>query len=637
MDDRPADAVTDRRVALHESTEHLRAVLETAVDGIILIDARGTIRIFNPACEKLFGYRQIEVIGRNVKMLMPAPFHGEHDRYLDDYRSTGERKIIGIGRDVEGRRKDGTTFPMALSVGESNHRGEPLFVGIIHDITEQNEFKEALKEAAEQLKAVVDTAVDGVILIDARGTVRMFNPACEKLFGYRQDEVIGRNVKMLMPPPFHEEHDRYLDDYRRTGARKIIGIGRDVKGRRKDDTTFPMALSVGEANHHGEPLFVGIIRDITEQDQFEQALKQGADLLKVVVDTAVDGVILVDSHGIVRMFNPACEQVFGYRQDEVVGHNVKMLMPSPFQEEHDGHMDKYRRSGERKIIGIGREVEGRHRDGTAFPMELSVGEARHKNEPMFVGVVRDITARRHAEDQREQLLKKLADSDVERGHFAHVAAHDLGQSVRMISSFCGLLSANYGDRLDERGREYLKLMSGGATTMRALLDDLVEHGRLDFEEENEAWFDPDSSLKDVLGSLSEVIETSNAVVTHDELPMICATPIRFARLLQNLIGNAIKYVAPGVSPRIHISAKATPGEWIFSVKDNGIGIAPQYHDRIFEPFKRLHNSSQYAGTGMGLAICKKIVQGFGGRLTVESVPQQGATFSFSIKRVPEGT
>jgi two-component system, LuxR family, sensor kinase FixL len=594
------------------------------------------------ACEKLFGYRQDEVVGRNVKMLMPAPFHGEHDRYLKDYRRSGERKIIGIGRDVEGRHKDGATFPMALSVGEAHHDGEQLFVGIIRDITEQNQFKEALKEGAEQLKAVVDTAVDGVILIDSHGIVRMFNPACEQLFGYRQDEVVGQNVKMLMPAPFHEEHDGYLENYHRSGERKIIGIGREVEGRRQDGTTFPMELSVGEARHKNEPLFVGIIRDVTkrrqaddEQNQFKEALKEGAEQLKAVVDTAVDGVILIDSHGIVRMFNPACEQVFGYRQDEVVGNNVKMLMPKPFHEEHDGYLENYQHSGERKIIGIGREVAGRRKDGATFSIELSVGEARHRNEPLFVGIIRDITKRRQAEDQRELLMKRLTELDIERGHFAHVAAHDLGQSVRMVSSFCGLLSANYAAQLDERGREYITLMTSAAGAMRALLDDLVEHGRLDFEKETESWFDSNKSLKDVLASLSEAIETSHAVVTHDELPRICATPIRFARLLQNLIGNAIKYVALGVAPRIHVSGKATSDDWIFSVADNGIGINPQYHDRIFEPFKRLHNASQYAGTGMGLAICKKIVQGFGGHLWVDSAPKQGSKFFFSIKRVQE--
>src|SRR5262249_28820433 len=158
------------------------------------------------------------------------------------------------------------------------------------------------------------------------------------------------------------------------------------------------------------------------------------------------------------------------------------------------------------------------------------------------------------------------------------------------------------DNLDERGREYISLMAGAARTMQALLDDLVEHGRLDFDNESEAWFDAEDSLKTVLGNLSETIEATHTVVTHDDLPMICATPIRFARLLQNLIGNAIKYVAPGVAPRVHVTAGTTADEWVFRVEDNGIGIDPQYHARIFEPFKRLHTASQYAGTGMGLAI-----------------------------------
>jgi PAS domain S-box-containing protein len=167
----------------NNNENRLRAVVDTAVDGVILIDATGTILMFNPACERLFGYRQEEVAGQNVKMLMPSPFQTEHDRYLENYHRTGERKIIGIGREVVGRRKDGSTFPMDLSVGEAVEDGHPIFVGIIHDLTERERQQQAVREAAARLRAVVDTAVDGVILIDAKGKVVMFNPACERLFG----------------------------------------------------------------------------------------------------------------------------------------------------------------------------------------------------------------------------------------------------------------------------------------------------------------------------------------------------------------------------------------------------------------------------------------------------------------------
>jgi len=256
------------------SDAHLKAVVDTAVYGVILIDASGAILMFNPACGRLFGYGADEVIGQNVKLLMPEPFHGEHDGYLENYRRTGERKIIGIGREVVGRRKDGSTFPMELSVGEDSQDGDTIFVGIIHDLTTRKRDEQALHDSASRLKAVVDTAVDGVILIDATGTVQVFNPACERLFGYHAEDVIGQNVKLLMPPPFHAEHDGYLENYRRTGERKIIGIGREVVGRRKDGSTFPMDLSVGEARQGGETVFVGVIHDLTDRKRTEEQLVQ---------------------------------------------------------------------------------------------------------------------------------------------------------------------------------------------------------------------------------------------------------------------------------------------------------------------------------------------------------------------------
>ena len=251
-----------------------RAVVDTAVDGVILIDEKGTIRMFNPACQRLFGYSADEVEGQNVKVLMPAPYRDEHDRYLSNYHQTHERKIIGIGREVVGRRKDGTTFPMDLSVGEANEDGKPVFVGIIHHLTERKRIDQAAIEAAMRMKAVLDTAVDGIILIDAKGSILMFNPACERLFGYAADEVMGQNVKVLMPQPYRAEHDQYLDHYLTTGERKIIGIGREVVGQRKDGTTFPMDLSVGQAEQQGQSVFVGIIHDLTERKHTEEQLVQ---------------------------------------------------------------------------------------------------------------------------------------------------------------------------------------------------------------------------------------------------------------------------------------------------------------------------------------------------------------------------
>ena len=262
-----------------DTPNRLGVVLSTAVDGIIIMDEAGRIQSFNPACERLFGYSAEETLGNNVNMLMPTPYREEHDGYLANYYRTGQRKIIGIGREVTGQRKDGSTFPMELSVGETIHDGARIFVGIIRDISERKAAETNLRESEERIRAVIDTAVDGVIIIDASARIQIFNPACQRLFGYSADEVIGENVKMLMPPPYHGEHDGYMANYRATGERKIIGIGREVMGQRKDGSTFPMELSVGEAFQDGKPVFVGIVRDITERKDAELAIKRSVDEL----------------------------------------------------------------------------------------------------------------------------------------------------------------------------------------------------------------------------------------------------------------------------------------------------------------------------------------------------------------------
>ena len=257
-----------------DESGRLKALVDTAVDGIILIDSAGTILRVNPACERLFGYAAAELLGNNVKQLMPEPYRASHDGYLERYQQTGEAKIIGIGREVLGQRKDGTVFPMHLSVGEAREEGKPVFVGIVHDLTELRNQELETREAAERLRAVVETAVDGVILIDRQGLIQMFNPACEQLFGYAANEVLGQNVKILMPAPYREEHDGYLRHYHSTGEARIIGIGREVEGRRKDGETFPMALSVGEAKLTSGSAYVGIIHDLTERKRTEEQLVQ---------------------------------------------------------------------------------------------------------------------------------------------------------------------------------------------------------------------------------------------------------------------------------------------------------------------------------------------------------------------------
>jgi PAS domain S-box-containing protein len=266
---------------LHDSHARLQSIIDSAVDGIIVIDAEGRIESFNRGAERLFGYPCAEVIGRNVNLLMPSPDHEQHDGYIARYHATGEAKIIGIGREVTGRRRGGTKFPLHLSVGEMSIGGERKFTGVLHDLSARVQLDERLRASEARWRSIIESAVDGIVVIDAQGRIEAFNPAAERLFGHGEREVIGQNVNILMPSPYHEEHDTYLARYLATGVQKIIGIGREVLGLRKDGTTFPVHLSVGEMTVTGERKFTGILHDLSARVRIEEQLREQSTLARL--------------------------------------------------------------------------------------------------------------------------------------------------------------------------------------------------------------------------------------------------------------------------------------------------------------------------------------------------------------------
>jgi PAS domain S-box-containing protein len=269
------------QTALRKSEERLRSIVESAVEGIVTIDERGTLETFNPAAERLFGYAASEVLGRNVSVLMPSPDQEHHDGYLAHYRNTGERKIIGTGRQVLGKRKNGSTFPLHLSVGEMIVDGRRGFTGILHDLSVRTAMEVALRKSEERLRSIVESAIDGIIVIDERGHIQAFNPAAERLFGYKANDVLDRNVSLLMPSPDREQHDQYLKKYLTTGQQHIIGVGREVIGLRRDGSTFLLHLSVGEMTIDGRRSFTGLIHDLTQRVELEHLLSEQKSLAKL--------------------------------------------------------------------------------------------------------------------------------------------------------------------------------------------------------------------------------------------------------------------------------------------------------------------------------------------------------------------
>jgi two-component system sensor kinase FixL len=284
MADRAGRAEATARIAAADGgarAQQLQTILDTAVDGIIVIDARGLVESFNRGAERLFGYTADEVVGRNVSLLMPSPDGERHDEYLARYLSTGEPRIIGQGRAVQGRRRDGSVFPLHLSVGEMTIGGQRKFTGMLHDLTVRVQHEQRSLASEARWRSVVDSAVDGIVVIDAAGHIESFNPAAERLFGHAAADVIGRNVSMLMPSPYREEHDGYLARYVATGVKRIIGVGREVQGLRRDGSVFPLHLSVGEMDGPGGRRFTGILHDLTARTALERQLRQQASLAEL--------------------------------------------------------------------------------------------------------------------------------------------------------------------------------------------------------------------------------------------------------------------------------------------------------------------------------------------------------------------
>lgn len=382
-----------------DSAGLLKAVIETAVDGILTIDQFGAITSANPAVQRMFGYAPAELLGKNVKILMPSPYHEEHDDYLRSYRETGLRKIIGIGRQVSGRRKDGTIFPIDLAVGETPTDQGMVFTGIVRDISDRVKTEHELRRERALFKSVVETAVDGIITIDVQGTVITANPAVQQIFGYAPAELIGNNVKMLMPSPYFEEHDQYLANYVETGVKKIIGIGREVRGRRKDGEEFPLYLAVSETQTDQGTIYTGIVRDISDRKAVEESLWRTNAQLNHLLDhsPAVLYALRLEDFDIVPyMVSSNIEEILGYTIEETLN---KDWWPSVLHpDDRDAAFESLNRTlseglatSEYRVVhkrGFYRFIEDRRR--------LTFGKERQAEE--IVGIWTDITDRKVMEE-----------------------------------------------------------------------------------------------------------------------------------------------------------------------------------------------------------------------------------------------
>ena len=480
-------------------------------------------------------------------------------------------------------------------------------------------------------RAVIEAALDAIVVIDQNGVIRSVNKATQQIFGYPTEELVGRNVNILMPEPYAKEHDGYLANYTETGQKKIIGIGREVAGRRKDGSVFPMDLLVGEAQAEGETIFVGIIRDISDRKAAELALRESESRLRSILDTVPDAIVVIDGRGTLQSFSSAAERLFGYAEAEVVGTNVNLLMPSPYREAHDSYLERYLTTGERRIIGIGRVVVGLRKNGETFPMELAVGEFRLAAGRYFTGFVRDLTEQqrvaRRLQDLQSELSHALRLSVT--GQMASTMAHELNQPLTAVTNY--LEAARHLLRSVAGATERLDDLMGRAVAQADRAGGVIRHLR-QFVSKGDTERRAESVNKLVEEALALALvgaRQSGVRVTLElapVMPPILADAVQIQQVVLNLVRNAIEAMEEVDRRELVIGTCALPNMVEVTVADTGPGIAPEMADRLFQPFV----STKKAGMGLGLSICREIVEAHHGRLTSAPRTEGGTVFRVNL-------
>jgi PAS domain S-box-containing protein len=618
---------------LSESTESgakYRGLLEAAPDAMVVVNQAGEIVLLNVQAEKQFGYHRDELVGQKVKNIIPEGFA---ERLIADGTRTAAEALaqqIGTGIELNGRRKDGSEFPIEIMLSPLESAEGTLVTAAIRDISVRRAAEKHLGQMEGRYRGLLEAAPDAMVVVNQAGEIVLLNVQAEKQFGYRRDELVGQKVKNIIPEGFAE---RLIADGTRTAEDALaqqIGTGIELTGLRKDGSEFPIEIMLSPLESAEGTLVTAAIRDISVRRAAEKHLAQMEGRYRGLLEAAPDAMVVVNRRGEIVLLNVQAEKQFGYRRDELVGQRMKNIIPEGFAERLIADGLRSAEDALAQQIGTGIELTGLRRDGSEFPIEIMLSPLESAEGTLVTAAIRDISVRKTAETHLLNKVEELKRSNEELGQFAYIASHDLQEPLRMVASYTQLLSRRYKGKLDSDADEFIAFAVDGANRMQRLIQDLLAFSRVGTKGTELLDYSSEEALQQALINLRATIGDSGARVTHDPLPNVLADEMQLIQLFQNLVGNAIKYQSPG-TPQIHVSAaRNVEKKWIFSVRDNGLGIDPQYFDKIFGMFQRLHKREEFAGTGIGLAICKKIVERHGGSISVESQPGQGSTFRFTL-------
>ncbi|HEX4367240.1 MAG TPA: PAS domain S-box protein [Rhodopila sp.] len=516
----------------------------------------------------------------------------------------------------------------ALGKAEATEGGEPEIRGILIDVAR----RKMAEEATSRLAAIVTSSDDAIVGKTLDGVVTDWNRGAEVVFGYEAGEMVGRPISLLLPPGQEDETTQILNRIRR--GERVEHY--ETRRRRKDGAIIDVAITVSPV-HDGSGRLLGaskVARDITGAKRAEAALREREAHLQSVLDTVPDAMVVIDPHGVIQSFSQTAGRMFGYAASEVIGKNVRILMPDPDRLRHDEYLRHYLETGEKRVIGRGRVTTGRRKDGSSFPMDLSVGEMASGDGHFFTGFVRDLTERQSAQQQLQDLQAELIRMSryTAMGEMASTLAHELNQPLTAVASYLNGIR-----RLLKRGQDVEQgvlldaVERAAAQTLRAgqiirRLRAFVSRGETERNIENLAKLIEEASVLALVGVKEAGVRS--AFLLGAETVLVLVDKIQIQQVVLNLIRNAIEAMQEVQNRELTVAIETLPNTMAkVSVADTGPGLPPDIAEHLFQPFM----TTKREGMGVGLSISRTIVEAHGGRLWAEPNPAGGTVFCMTLR------
>gem|GEM_PF-6199900 len=625
---RPGAAPTHttlRQDTIDLAESRYKSFFDNALQGMAQSLPTGGFLNANPAYARMLGYSSPDELIRSVKNIGEQLYSHpeERTRILQQLNEHGNAR-----QEIQLKRRDGTeVWILASTSAVRNEAGETLyFESIIEDITERKKTLLALAQSEARLQLALHASHMGTWDWDLRNNSLIFSGVAAELFGLEPSRATGSVSEIL---GIVVKEDR---------ARVQLGIEAAISGNLDYSDEYRVQWPDGSqhwinargrvlVDERGSPLrMVGTVLDVTDRklveegrNRFEEELRK----FKFLSDNAQDPFFLISRNGKLLYVNRSSSELLGYSQVSLYA--LDFFFISAMSSSLFDRCFVY--SGEERQPVL--ETELIHQDGTRIPVDMQFSNLEFGGESLLFAIARDVRERKETELSLKQHADELVRSNKELEQFAYVSSHDLKEPLRMVTVFVELLKKHLEGKLDEEAEEYIGYVVQGSRRMLNLINDLLAYSRVGKELEAFTKVDCNVVVQNVVDNLMQSIKESSAVLTVDPLPHCMGNATLLTQLFQNLVANALKFRG-SEAPRISITVKEQAGQNIFAVSDNGIGISEKYQTKIFALFQRLHPANKYPGTGIGLTICKRIVETHGGRIWVNSDGGRGTTFSFSL-------